>query len=152
MCNNSRVRILFRLVTFASSLLFFDSGAGAGAGDDVASGLAGVGLGAATAAGAAAGAGFSAAGAAGGGASLFACAGAAAGASGLASGAFASSGFFSTFFLSVNFGASDAVGKRAFMVASLSGTRFFFSFRNQLLRFPTYFKELIIQKNVLALF
>ena len=59
------------------------------------------------------------------------------GASAFGAGAFA---FFSSF-LSLApsiFEASAAVGKSALIVALLKGARFFFSFRNQLLKPPTY--------------
>ena len=65
--------------------------------------------------------------------------GAAAGvaASAFGSGAFA---FFSSFLSPAPsiFEASAAVGKSALIVALLKGARFFFSFRNQLLKPPTY--------------
>ena len=138
--SKSREHTSLHLATFEASVLLFVSIAGAG--EEMASGLGCAGLGAAAAEG------FSAAAAGAGGASPFplapsgAAAGAAAGVSVFGSGALALSGFFSSFFLLSNFGASEAVGKSAFMVASLRGTRFFFSFRNQLLCPPSYYNEL----------
>ena len=132
---------LYFHVTFPSPGLLFESEVGAvltlegGGGGAGASDLGG--------AGAAAGADVS--GAAGGGAAgapLFAGsgAGAAAGASFLASCTFGASFLLS--FLPAppsNFEASAAVGRSALIVAVLRGILFFFSFKNQLLKPPTYY-------------
>ena len=130
------------MFTFSSGLLFESGGAD---GSSFAAGALGAGGGGAelaAAGGAAAGAAFSAAGGgAAAGASALGAAGAAAAGAASAFGA-AASGFFSSFFLSPPapsiFAASAAVGKSALIVAVLKGTRFFFSFKNQLLNPPTY--------------
>ena len=133
-------------VTFSSGLLFESGAEGAGGGGAGAEPLdAGGGASDFGGGGAAAGADFSAAAGAGAaGASVFASGaggGAAAGASFLASGG-GGAAFLSSFFPASNFEASAAVGKSALIVALLKGTRFFFSFKNQLFSPPTYYTHI----------
>ena len=88
------------------------------------------------------------------GASAFGASAAAAGAAGASF--FASSGLAGSFlssFLSeapFSFAPSDAVGKRALIVAVLRGTLFFFSFKNQLLNPPTYVNNTQKTTNLVA--